>query len=171
MFIVLLVGIATIQRLLASDNMTLTIYIIFQTVSPASFGPLSESVGQCLVYLLTLAIYALANLGMAFNKDNYGVVLFLRPLQSLGVSATSAISQGFVADICVPSERGRMKGWVNMTLNVGTCIGPVLGALVAYLSGDTAWIFLGIGNCRVAFSSSCGYALARGCPQPRRKWE
>ncbi|EHA26173.1 hypothetical protein ASPNIDRAFT_121887, partial [Aspergillus niger ATCC 1015] len=93
------------------------------------FGPLSDSVGRRPTYLLTLAIYALANLGMAFNKSNYGVLLLLRALQSLGASASFAISYGIVADVCVPSERGRMMGWVSMALNLGTCVGPIMDAL------------------------------------------
>ncbi|KAE8333312.1 Fructosamine kinase-domain-containing protein [Aspergillus sergii] len=59
-------------------NMTLTIYIIFQALSPAIFGPLSDLKGRRPVYFLTLTIYALANLGMALNKHNYAVLLLLR---------------------------------------------------------------------------------------------
>jgi multidrug resistance protein len=122
-------------------NLTLTIYIIFQAISPAIFGPLSDSVGRRPVYLVTLAVYGLGNLGLALNKHNYAALLLLRSIQSLGASATFAVSYGIVADICVPSERGRTLGWVSMALNLGTCIGPMLGSLVVYLSGDTEWIF------------------------------
>ncbi|KAL4797445.1 major facilitator superfamily domain-containing protein [Aspergillus venezuelensis] len=141
-FIVLIVGIATITSPLTATvyfpllptlqeqyhassqavNMTLTIYIFFQALSPALFGPLSDAAGRRPIYLLTLAIYALANLDMALNTHIYGVLLMLRFFQSLGASASSAISYGIVADI-----------W--------TCLGPVMGGLVAYLSGATAWIF------------------------------
>lgn len=161
MFIVILVGFATITSPLTATvyfpllpiletqfetsrqaiDITLTIYISFQAISPAIFGPLSDSVGRRPTYLLTLAIYALANLGMAFNKSNYGVLLLLRALQSLGASASFAISYGIVADVCVPSERGRMMGWVSMALNLGTCVGPIMGGLVVYLSGDIRWVF------------------------------
>lgn len=121
--------------------MTLTIYIIFQAISPAIFGPLSDLVGRRPIYLLTLAICALANLGMALNKHNYGILLLFRALQSLGASAAFAISYGIVADICVPSEKGKMMGWVSMALNLGTCLGPIMGGLVVYLSGNIMWIF------------------------------
>ncbi|KAI9373743.1 major facilitator superfamily domain-containing protein [Aspergillus egyptiacus] len=122
-------------------NMTLTIYIIFQAVSPAIFGPLSDTVGRQPIFLLTLAIYALANLGMALNKHHYGLLLLLRALQSLGASAAFAISYGIVADVCVPSERGKTMAWVSMALNLGTCLGPIIGGLVAYLSGNIEWVF------------------------------
>ncbi|EXJ55028.1 uncharacterized protein A1O5_12767 [Cladophialophora psammophila CBS 110553] len=122
-------------------NLTLTIYIIFQAISPAIFGPLSDSMGRRLACLFTLSLYMAANLGLALNKNHYGLLLGLRAIQSLGASAAYAISFGVVADVCVPSERGRMLGPVSMALNLGACIGPVVGGWVAYSSGSFEWIF------------------------------
>jgi multidrug resistance protein len=122
-------------------NLTLTIYIVFQALSPAIFGPLSDSVGRRLVYIITLTLYTLGNLGLALNKSNYAALLVLRALQSLGASAALAISYGVVADICVPSERGRMLGPVSMALNLGACVGPVIGGAVAFISGSYVWLF------------------------------
>jgi multidrug resistance protein len=122
-------------------NLTLTIYIIFQALSPAIFGPLSDSVGRRPVYLLTLSIYVVGNLGLAFNKHSYAALLVLRALQSLGASAAFAVSYGVVADVCVPSERGGMVGPVSMALNLGACVGPVIGGWVAFTSGSFEWAF------------------------------
>jgi multidrug resistance protein len=122
-------------------NLTITIYIIFQALSPAIFGPLSDSLGRRPVYLLTLSLYVVGNLGLAVNKNSYAVLLVLRAIQSLGASAAFAVSYGVVADVCVPSERGQMLGPVSMALNVGACVGPVVGGWVAYTSGSYEWVF------------------------------
>ncbi|KAL8683605.1 MAG: hypothetical protein Q9224_006666, partial [Gallowayella concinna] len=122
-------------------NLTLTIYIIFQALSPAIFGPFSDSIGRRLVFLITLALYALGNLGLALNKSSYAALLVLRALQSLGASAAMSVSYGVVADICIPSERGRMLGPVSMALNLGACVGPVIGGSVAWTSGSYEWVF------------------------------
>ena len=124
-----------------SINITLTIYIIFQALSPAIFGPLSDSLGRRPVYLLTVSLYVIANLGLAVNKQSYSVLIGLRALQSLGASAAFAVSYGVVADVCVPSERGKMIGPVSMALNLGACVGPVVGGCVAYTSGSYEWVF------------------------------
>lgn len=124
-----------------SVNLTLTIYIVFQALSPAIFGPLSDNLGRRPVYLLTLSLYVIGNIGLALNKQNYAVLMTLRALQSLGASAAFAVSYGVVADVCMPSERGRMLGPVSMALNLGACIGPVVGGWVAYKSGSYDWIF------------------------------
>ena len=125
-------------------NLTITIYVIFQALSPAIFGPLSDSVGRRPIYILTLAIYLSANIGLAVNRDSYAALLVLRALQSLGASAAFSVTYGVVADVCVPSERGRMVAAVSMALNLGTCIGPVVGGCVAYKSGSYKWIFLSL---------------------------
>ncbi|KAG6988861.1 itaconate transport protein [Physcia stellaris] len=122
-------------------NLTLTVYVIFQALSPAIFGPLSDSVGRRPVYILTLSVYIVGNLGLAINKQSYSVLIALRAVQSLGASAAFAVSYGVVADTCVPSERGSMLGPVSMALNLGACIGPVVGGAVAYTSGSYEWIF------------------------------
>ena len=122
-------------------NLTITVYIIFQALSPAIFGPLSDSLGRRPVYLITLSIYVLGNVGLALNKHSYSALLGLRALQSIGASAAFAVSYGVVADVCVPSERGRMLGPVSMALNLGACIGPVVGGWVAYTSKSYEWVF------------------------------
>ena len=124
-----------------SINITLTIYVIFQALSPAIFGPLSDSLSHRPVYLLTLSLYVIGNLGLAVNKYSYSVLIALRALQSLGASAAFALSHGVVADVCVPSERGRILGPVSMALNLGACVGPIIGGWVAYTSGSYEWVF------------------------------
>lgn len=122
-------------------NLTITVYIVFQALSPAIFATLSDSLGRRIIFLLTLTLYVLSNLGLAVEKNSYAALLVLRALQSLGASATFAVSYGVVADLCVPAERGRMIGPVSMALNLGTCVGPVAGGWIAFKSGGFEWVF------------------------------
>ena len=46
-----------------------------------------------------------------------------------------------MADVCVPSERGKMLGPVSAAQNLGTCIGPIVGGWVAWRSGGYGWVF------------------------------
>ena len=71
----------------------------------------------------------------------------LRALQSLGASAAFAVAYGVVADVCVPAERGRMLGPVSAGLNLGACIGPVVGGWVAWAErgyGGVFWCLVGV---------------------------
>lgn len=122
-------------------NLTLTLYIIFQAISPVIFGPFSDAYGRRPIFLLTLGLCVLGNIGLAANRDSYAVLLILRAVQSLGASAAYAISFGVVADVCQPNERGRMLGLINMALNHGACVDPVVGGIVAYANDNHAWVF------------------------------
>ncbi len=159
-------------------NLTITIYIIFQALSPAIFGPLSDSIGRRLVYLITLALYALGNLGLALNRSSLAALLVLRAIQSLGASAAFAVSYGVVADVCVPSERGRMLGPVSMALNLGACVGPVVGGAVAWTSGGYEWVFWALVIVGVTLWGFVGLFLPEtaralvgsGSPEAERRW-
>ena len=122
-------------------NMTITLYIVFQALSPVLFATLSDTLGRRPIYLTTYALYTVASLGLALNRSSYAVLLVLRALQSLGASAVLAIAYGVVADVCVPAERGKMLGPLMGAANLAVCIGPVVGGWVALGSGSYEWVF------------------------------
>ncbi|PMD22233.1 MFS general substrate transporter [Hyaloscypha hepaticicola] len=122
-------------------NLTLTFYIIIQSVTPALFAPLSDTLGRRPILLLTFLIYTVATLALALTKHRYTSLLILRGVQALGASASVAIAYGVIADVCVPSARGSMIGPVMSATNLGTCVGPVVGGLIAWRSGGVKWVF------------------------------
>ena len=122
-------------------NLTITVYIIFQALSPAFFATLSDSLGRRPIYLVTFGLYTAASLGLALNKSSYPALLILRAVQSTGASAVLAIAYGVVADLCVPAERGKMLGPVMGAANVAVCVGPIVGGLVVSRSGSYEWVF------------------------------
>ncbi|KAG7127131.1 Itaconate transport protein like [Verticillium longisporum] len=128
---------ASIQEI----NLTITLYIVFQAVAPAIFAPMADSLGRRPVLLFSFLIYVSASVGLALNRNSYGALLSLRGLQSLGGSAVLGLAYGVVADMITPAERGSMLGPLLATTNLGPCIGPVLGGLVARQTGSSVWCF------------------------------
>lgn len=122
-------------------NLTITIYIIFQAISPLLLATASDSLGRRPIYLATYALYTLANLGLALNKHSYAGLLVLRALQSLGASAVLAVAFGVVADVWPPAERGSVLGPTQGAANLAVCVGPVLGGWIALASGGFQWVF------------------------------
>jgi len=59
-------------------NLTVTIYVLFQAVSPLLFATASDSFGRRPIYLITYAVYTVASLGLAFNKHSYTALLILQ---------------------------------------------------------------------------------------------
>lgn len=122
-------------------NLTITIYIVFQAISPLILATASDSLGRRPIYIATYALYTLASLGLALNKHSYAGLLVLRALQSLGSSAVLAVAFGVVADVWPPAERGSVLGPTQGAANLAVCVGPVVGGWIALASGGFQWVF------------------------------
>jgi multidrug resistance protein len=128
-------------------NLTVTVYMIFQGLSPSFWGSLADRYGRRPVYLSTLFVYMVSCIGLALSP-NYWVLLVLRMLQAFGSSSVIAIGAGVVGDISTPCERGSYFGLFSMGQMLGTVIGPVLGGIISeQLSWRWIfWILLIIGS-------------------------
>lgn len=122
-------------------NLTITLYVIFQALSPAFFAPMSDTLGRRPVFLLTFLIYCAASFGLAFNKHSYVVLLLLRGVQSIGGSAVMSLAYAVVADVSVPAERGKILGPMLASTNLGPCFGPIIGGGIVLATGQTQWCF------------------------------
>ena len=69
-------------------NLTVTSYLAVSAVAPSVTGDAADSVGRRPVYIVLLAIYVLANVGIALQKSFVGLLL-LRILQSAAISGWS----------------------------------------------------------------------------------
>ena len=145
-------------------NVTITLYIVFQAISPLLFATASDSFGRRPILLFTYAVYTLASLGLALNKSSYAALLVLRAVQSLGASAVLAIAYGVIADVCPPAERGGMQGPTMGAANLAVCLGPVIGGLVALGSGSYEWVFWAL----VIFGGSVFLFVGLGLPETAR---
>ena len=145
-------------------NLTITLYIVFQAISPLLFATASDSFGRRPILLVTYAVYTVASLGLALNKSSYPALLVLRAVQSLGASAVLAIAYGVIADVCPPAERGGMQGPTMGAANLAVCLGPVFGGLVALGSGSYEWVFWAL----VIFGGSVFLFVGFGLPETAR---
>lgn len=73
-------------------NVTVTVYMIFQGLSPTFWGSLADRWGRRPVYLGTMAVYIGANVGLAL-APSYAALLVLRMLQAFGSSSVIAIGK------------------------------------------------------------------------------
>ena len=122
-------------------NSTITIYIVFQAISPLLLATASDTIGRRPIYLSTYALYTLASLGLALNKHSYAALLVLRAVQSFGASAVLAIAFGVVADVWPPAYRGKVLGPTQGSANLAVCLGPVIGGWISLSSGNFEWVF------------------------------
>jgi hypothetical protein len=74
-------------------SLAVTIYLVFQAITPSFFGAMSDSFGRRPVYMGTLIIYLGANIGLALMPtSSYWLLLFLRALQVMPLFMRGAMS-------------------------------------------------------------------------------
>ncbi|KAL1849447.1 hypothetical protein Plec18167_006559 [Paecilomyces lecythidis] len=103
--------------------------MVVQGIAPSFWGPWSDIYGRRVIFIGTLAVYASANLALAFTV-NYPMLLVLRGVQAAGSAATISIATGVIADIAKPSERGGFIGTNSGLRMIGQALGPVLGGIL-----------------------------------------
>ena len=92
-------------------SLGVTVYLVFQAVTPSFFGSMSDSFGRRPVYISTLLVYLGANIGLALvPTSSYAGLLVLRMLQATGGSAVISIGAGCISDFAEPRERGKYYG-------------------------------------------------------------
>ncbi|KAF8307810.1 MFS general substrate transporter [Clavulina sp. PMI_390] len=112
-------------------NLTVTIYMVFQGITPSLWGSIADSYGRRPVYLACLLIFTVAQIGLALIPASaYAALMILRCLSAAGSAPVIALGAGTAGDIASPSERGRYMGMVQIGPMIGPCIGPVFGGLL-----------------------------------------
>lgn len=120
-----------------SINQTVTVYLVFQGLSPMVWGPISDRYGRRMVYLICLSILVMASIGLALcPTDQFWLLLFLRCFQSGGSASTIALGAGVIGDIFTVQERGGYFGMFNLGPMLAPCIAPALGGA---LSQELGW--------------------------------
>lgn len=90
-------------------KLTVTSYLIVSAVVPSVVGRAADTAGRRPTYIVILAIYLAANLGLAL-QSSFPALLMLRMVQAAGVSGTFSVAYGVVADIASAAERGTHVG-------------------------------------------------------------
>ncbi|KAG2194960.1 hypothetical protein INT46_004414 [Mucor plumbeus] len=120
-------------------NISITVYMIFQAISPTFWGTIADSYGRRPVYLSTMLIYCGACIGLALSP-NYTALLIFRMMQAFGSSSVIAVGAGILGDIVDSKRRGSYFGIYSMGQMLGPVLGPVLGGIIAEQL-NWKWIF------------------------------
>lgn len=76
---------ADLHTSIALVNLTVTSYMLVSGFAPAVVGDASDTFGRRPLYAVTLALYVVANVGIA-RQRSFVALLLLRMLQSAGIS-------------------------------------------------------------------------------------
>ncbi|KKY25009.1 putative major facilitator superfamily transporter [Phaeomoniella chlamydospora] len=111
-------------------NLTITSYMAVSGVVPTVVGNAADGLGRRPIYILTMLIYLVANIGLAL-QNSFPALLVLRMVQSAGSSGTISLGYGVISDITTPAERGSYVGLLLLGPNVAPPLGPIVGGVVS----------------------------------------
>ncbi|KAL0953544.1 hypothetical protein HGRIS_004766 [Hohenbuehelia grisea] len=118
-------------------NLTVTVYLVLQGISPMIWGTLSDRYGRRPVFLACLLVLAVSCVGLALVPTSaYWLLMLLRCLQAAGGASTIALGAGVIGDIATRAERGGFFGLYTVGPLIGPAIGPVMGGA---LSDSFGW--------------------------------
>ncbi|KAL9112435.1 MAG: hypothetical protein Q9227_003277 [Pyrenula ochraceoflavens] len=112
-------------------NLTVTVYLVMQGLSPSLVGSWSDSVGRRPLYIICFAVYIGSSVGLAL-QSTYPALLVLRMVQSCAGSPMPALAQAVVADFAISAERGRYTSYVSSGALLGPALGPLIGGLLIH---------------------------------------
>ncbi|KAL9106118.1 MAG: hypothetical protein Q9227_008818 [Pyrenula ochraceoflavens] len=117
-------------------NVTVSVFMVVFAFGPLFWSSFADWKGRRPLYIISLAVYILANILLAAVPSNYGALVFLRTVQAFGSSAVVSMGAGTVADTTEPKRRARAMSYFLFGPQCGPILGPVLGGAFA---GQTSW--------------------------------
>jgi predicted MFS family arabinose efflux permease len=120
------------------------LYPLFQLVGSPWLGRLSDRHGRKPILMISLvgvlAGYALMALGIAWRS--LPLLLLSRVVEGF-FNGNIAIVQAMAADMSSSQTKARSFAWINIGMNLGWVLGPMIGGYAAVVSGDyslAAWL-------------------------------
>jgi MFS family permease len=134
-------GASDVDRLQATVSVYMAAVGIFSLV----WGPVSDRWGRLPPIYVALVLFIAVTAGCAEAPDVDSLIV-LRAVQGGVVGATATVTQGVVADVFAPHERGTAMGWFLVPLLVGPIAAPIVGGALAAYAGwrSTMYLLLGL---------------------------
>jgi MFS family permease len=107
--------------------------------APLFWKPLSNRYGRRPIFLLSLILSAVCNIGCA-KSTTYASVAACRALVAFFISPASAIGSAIVMETTFKKDRARYMGVWTLMVTLGVPIGPFIFGFVTYRLNYT-WIY------------------------------
>ncbi|SJM86988.1 probable Fluconazole resistance protein 1 [Zygosaccharomyces bailii] len=124
-----------------TGTLNLSLYVLGYGIGPLIFSPLSEFAifGRQQLYIVTLFLYAMLQIGCATVRNIAGLVI-LRFLTGFLCSPSLATGGASVGDIVRPEVVPIFIGLWSIGAVAAPCVGPLIGASMV-VAKDWRWIF------------------------------
>ncbi len=126
----------------AQVQLTLSIYLLFFSLSPLIYGPLSDKIGRKKVALLGLFI-GLIGTTVAFFSWNIASLSTARAIQGLGLGACMFLFRVILRDLFKGDRMAYYTSFITIAYSAMFALAPLLGGLFEhYLNWRISFVFL-----------------------------
>jgi len=119
-------------------GLVFTVFSTIQVVSPLIWGALSDSLGRRRLFIVTGMLGLTPIYMLIANQRTIFLLILLRGTTAIFKGAVVTCSWALVSDLSTPEVVGRNMGVLSFSELAGFGVGPVVGGLIADLSGFQA---------------------------------
>ncbi|MCX8125201.1 MAG: MFS transporter [Spirochaetes bacterium] len=116
----------------SSVALMITVFTMPGIILTPILGILSDRIGRKIIIIPSLLIFGITGTIMFFIKD-FSLLLILRFIQGIGVSALGAINATIIGDLFTGKNRTIAFGYNASVLNIGTAAYPAIGGFMCIL--------------------------------------
>ncbi|KAE8239371.1 hypothetical protein A4X06_0g8296 [Tilletia controversa] len=134
------------------ELLPVSVYVLGLGIGPFLLAPISELRGRKNVYLVSSWIFVVLNLGCIFTHHSFVALNIVRFFAGAAGSAGPSLGAGSIADMFLPSERGKAQSLYALGPLLGPVIGNVVGGWVAQEAKTWRWL--------LAVLTICSFVIA-----------
>jgi MFS family permease len=116
----------------SSVTLMITVFTMPGIILTPILGVLADRIGRKIIIIPSLLIFGITGLMMFFITD-FNLLLLLRFIQGIGVSALGAINATIIGDMFTGKDRTIAFGYNASVLNIGTAAYPAIGGFLCII--------------------------------------
>jgi multidrug resistance protein len=120
--------------------LTISLWVAGYCLGPLIWGPLSERLGRRPVFLVSVFMYTIWNIGCALSQNTAQILVF-RFLGGTFGSAPLTNSGGIIADVWGPKARGIAMSLFGVAPFAGPALGPIVSGAIQVTGTNWRWVY------------------------------
>lgn len=121
-------------------QLTVSLYLVAQSILQLGIGPASDRYGRRPVMLFGFTVFVLSTLA-ALWAPNVEILLVCRLLQAFAASGV-VLARAIVRDTAEPADAASKLGYVMMCMTVAPMVGPMIGGFLDEIYGWKASFYM-----------------------------
>lgn len=121
-------------------TLTISLWVAGYCLGPLLWGPMSERMGRKPVFVISVFMYTIWNIGCALSKNTASILVF-RFLGGVFGAAPLTNSGGIIADVWDAKRRGIAMSLFSVAPFAGPALGPIVSGAIAVSGVSWRWVY------------------------------